>query len=165
MGRLVLIRKTKNKMKKHSLTDLNSKYYLTKFFVGSITKKGKKTKSIKIFNSFLYSIKVTFDAKPLDILDAIIGTVRPKVFLISKKISGSTVRIPSPISIQRSYSIAVKWFLTSANKRSGSSFHKLLLSELIDIYTNPSNLTLKKRDEYHKLAKLNRTYLRYNKFL
>jgi len=66
--------------------------------------------------------------------------------------------------LTRSYSIAIKWFLSSASKRSGSQFNQLILFELLDIYTNPSNATLRKRDEYHKLAKINRPYLRYNKF-
>jgi len=140
------------------------KKYLTRAFIGSITKNGKKTKASKMFNLFLFDISLKFEISPVDFLDQIIDNVRPKVFLISKKISGSTVKIPTPISLTRSYSIAIKWFLSSASKRSGSQFNQLILFELLDIYTNPSNATLRKRDEYHKLAKINRPYLRYNKF-
>jgi ribosomal protein S7 len=150
--------------KKFNLTIPNSKFYLVKAFVGSMTKNGKKTKSIRIFNYFLYNISLKFDANPLDILNSIIDSARPKVFLISKKIAGSTVRIPAPITINRSYSMAVKWFLMSVKKRRGSSFDRLMLDELLDIYVNPMNGTLKKRDEYHKLAKLNRPFIRYNRF-
>jgi small subunit ribosomal protein S7 len=148
-----------------NLTVPNSKFYLVKSFVGSITKNGKKTKSIRIFNHFLFNIRLKFEGNPLDILDFIIDSVRPKVFLLPKKIAGSTVRIPAPITVNRSYSMAVKWFLNSSKKRSGESFDRLIMDELLDIYINPMNTTLKKRDEYHKLAKLNRPYLRYNKFL
>jgi len=140
------------------------KKYLTRAFIGSITKNGKKTKASKMFNLFLFDISLKFEISPVDFLDQIIDNVRPKVFLISKKISGSTVKIPTPISLTRSYSIAIKWFLSSAGKRSGSQFNQLIFFELLDIYTNPSNATLRKRDEYHKLAKINRPYLRYNKF-
>jgi small subunit ribosomal protein S7 len=141
------------------------KKYLTKAFVGSMTKNGKKSKASKIFNIFLFDISVKFEISPVEFLNQVIENVRPKVFLISKKISGSTVKIPTPISLSRSYSIAIKWFLSSASKRSGSPFNQLMFFELLDIYTNPSNATLRKRDEYHKLAKINRPYLRYNRFL
>ncbi|MFY7944021.1 MAG: hypothetical protein ACOVNZ_05540 [Crocinitomicaceae bacterium] len=141
------------------------KKYLTKAFIGSITKNGKKSKASKIFNIFLFDISVKFEISPVEFLNQVIENVRPKVFLISKKISGSTVKIPTPISLSRSYSIAIKWFLSSASKRSGSPFNQLMFFELLDIYTNPSNATLRKRDEYHKLAKMNRPYLRYNRFL
>jgi ribosomal protein S7 len=139
--------------------------HLVKAFIGSITKAGKKTKAFRIFNLFLFDISLRFEISPIEFLDQIIENIRPKVFLISKKISGSTVKIPTPIPVTRSYSIAIKWFLSSAAKRSGSPFNQLLFFELLDIYTNPANTTVRKRDEYHKLAKLNRPYLRYNRFL
>jgi small subunit ribosomal protein S7 len=141
------------------------KKYLTRAFVGSITKNGKKSKASRIFNIFLFDISVKFEISPVEFLNQVVENIRPKVFLISKKISGSTVKIPTPISLSRSYSIAIKWFLSSAGKRSGSPFNQLIFFELLDIYTNPSNSTLRKRDEYHKLAKINRPYLRYNRFL
>lgn len=144
--------------------DRHNQRHLVRAFVGSMTKSGKKTKAIRLFNFFLYDIKIKFDAPPVEFLESVIEVIRPKVFLISKKISGSTVRIPTPITISRSYSIAIKWFLSSVSKRSGSPFNQLMIFELLDIYTNPANSTLKKRDEYHKLAKLNRPFLRYNKF-
>jgi ribosomal protein S7 len=137
---------------------------LVQVFIGSITKKGKKVKAMQIFSIFLFNIRVRFHLSPIEFLERLVEIIRPKVFLISKKISGSTVRIPTPITLHQSYSIAVRWFLNSVSKRAGSAFPQLMFSELIDIYSNPSNVTLKKRDEYHRLAKLNRPFLRYNKF-
>ena len=129
-----------------------------------MTRKGKKTKAIRIFSNFLYDINFQFNVHPLDLLENVLEKVRPKVFLISKKIAGSTVRIPTPIPITRSYSIAIKWFLASVRKRKGNNFNELLFFEFLDIYSNPVNSTIKKRDEYHKLAKLNRPFIRYNRF-
>ena len=138
--------------------------YLVRSFIGSMTKSGKKSKATKIFNAFLYDINVKFNLPPVEFLDNLLEIVRPKVFLISKKVSGSTVRIPTPITLNKSYSIGIKWFLSSVSKRSGSPFSQLMFFELLDIYSNPANQTLKKRDEYHKLAKLNRPFLKYAKF-
>ena len=138
--------------------------YLVRSFIGSMTKSGKKSKATKIFNAFLYDINVKFNLPPVEFLDNLLDIVRPKVFLISKKVSGSTVRIPTPITLNKSYSIGIKWFLSSVSKRSGSPFSQLMFFELLDIYSNPANQTLKKRDEYHKLAKLNRPFLKYAKF-
>ena len=137
--------------------------YLVKAFIGSMTKSGKKSKATRIFNAFLYDIGVKFNIPPVEFLDNLLETIRPKVFLISKKVSGSTVRIPTPITLAKSYSIGIKWFLASVSKRSGSPFNQLMFFELLDIFANPANQTLKKRDEYHKLAKLNRPFLKYAK--
>jgi small subunit ribosomal protein S7 len=144
-------------------SDFRTRKHIVKAFIGSITKNGKKTKAIRIFNTFLYDVGAKFNTSPVEFLDSFLELIRPKVFLISKKISGSTVRIPVPVNINKSYSIAIKWFLNSVSKRSGSPFNQLIFFELLDIYSNPSNQTLKKRDEYHKLAKLNRPFLKYTK--
>jgi small subunit ribosomal protein S7 len=144
--------------------DRANQKYLVRSFIGSMTKSGKKSKATKIFNAFLYDINVKFNLPPVEFLDNLLEIVRPKVFLISKKVSGSTVRIPTPITLNKSYSIGIKWFLSSVSKRSGSPFSQLMFFELLDIYSNPANQTLKKRDEYHKLAKLNRPFLKYAKF-
>jgi ribosomal protein S7 len=137
---------------------------LVQVFIGSMVKNGKRVKAMSIFNVFLINIRVKYEVPPLDFLESLIEVIRPKVFLVSKKISGSTVRIPAPISIHHSYAIAVRWFLSSAYKRRGSTLSQLITYEAIDIYSNPTNATIRKRDEYHKLAKLNRPFLRHNKF-
>jgi small subunit ribosomal protein S7 len=141
-----------------------AKRYISRVFVGSLTKNGNKTRAINLFNQFLLDIQYKFKTNPIDFLDGVIGAIRPKVFLISKKISGSTVKIPTPITVKRSYSIAIKWLLSSALKRRGAKLSQQLFSELLDICANSTNGTIRKRDEYHKLAKINRTFLRYNKF-
>lgn len=149
----------------NTLGNKNIQKYIVRAFIGSITRSGKKSKAMRFFNLFLFDIVTRFECNPVDFLESIIETVRPKVFLTSKKISGSTVRIPTPINISRSYSIAIKWFLASSLKKKGSPVNQLIFFELLDIYTNPMNQTLRKRDEYHKLAKLNRPFLRYIKVL
>jgi ribosomal protein S7 len=142
----------------------NKKKYLVSTFVGSLIKSGNRTRAVNILQRFLFDIEYAYNVNSIDFLLRLFENIRPKTFLIPKRVAGSTIRIPSPISTQRSYSIAIKWFLSSVSKRSGEPFNHLIMYELMDIYSNPTNLTLKKRDEYHKLALLNRPFLRYNRF-
>jgi ribosomal protein S7 len=132
-------------------------------FIGSLTRSGNKTKAVNIFLNFLNDIEYKYEVDAINFLDRFINIIRPKVYLTPKKVSGTTVRIPLPISIKRSYSIAIKWFINSVSKKSGEPFRQLLMFELIDVFNNPANSTLKKRDEYHKLAKLNRPFIRFVK--
>lgn len=146
------------------MINFSSRQSLVSLFIGSITKSGKKSKAVKMFSFFLSDIEYVYNVNSLEFLEKVLNVVRPKTFLVSKKISGNTVRIPTPITLKRSYSIAVRWFLASVSKRSGETFNELMMQELNDIYSNPNNATLRKRDEYHKLAKINRSFLRFNKF-
>jgi ribosomal protein S7 len=142
---------------------VNSRKYIVKCFIGTLTRGGNKSKAKNIFCSFLSDIEYKYQVDAIAFLDRFINIIRPKVYLIPKKVAGSTVRVPLPISTNRSYSIAVKWFISSVSKKSGEPFNQLLMFELIDVFNNPLNSTLKKRDEYHKLAKLNRPFMRFVK--
>lgn len=142
----------------------STKAVITKKFIGCITKCGNRTRAVKIFDTFLYNLKIKFDLPPLDFLEVIIELCRPKVFIISKKVAGMSHKIPVPVSKSKSYSMAIKWFLASSRKRGAAPIVSLILDEIIDLYSNPSNQILKKRDEYHRLAKLNRPFLRYHRF-
>lgn len=74
-------------------------------------------------------------------------------------------KIPTPISVIKSYSIVIHWIISSAKKRKGTNiFGQALFEEVNDMYKNANNQTLKKRDEFHKLAYINKPFLRYYKF-
>lgn len=135
-------------------------------FIGSITKRGNKTKAVSIFDTFLLNLKIRFGVSPLDFLTTVFDVARPKVFLVTKKIAGLSHKIPAPVTKVKSYTTVIKWFLSASRKRkSAGNIPTAIYEEFIDIYTNSANQVLKKRDEYHRLARLNKPFLRYHKFL
>ena len=139
---------------------------LMRCIIGSMIKRGNKQKSLRFFDYLIYSIRLTYGVDGLKFLKVLLENVRPKVFLSSKKIAGIVHKIPTPISSRKSYSMAVHWFIFAATKRSASiGFARALFEEVNDLYKNPNNATLKKRDEFHKLAYINKPFLRYYKFL
>lgn len=140
-------------------------FNISKSFVGSITRSGKKSKSKRIYFFTVASIKKLYGLEGVQFLNIVIESVRPKIFLTSKKVAGVVYKIPAPISRRKSQSMAVKWILQSASRRSkGKDFQVSLVDELNDIFSNSNNLTLKKRDEFHRTAFLNKPFLRYYRF-
>lgn len=146
--------------------DLLSDRFIVTCFVGSMIKRGNKLKALRFFYFLLYSVQRAHGVDSLRFIRLLLETVRPKVFLSSKKIAGVVHKIPTPITVRKSYSIAIHWILASASKRNSSkNFFYNLFDELNDIYKNPSNSTLKKRDEFHRMAYINKPFLRFYKFL
>jgi len=147
-------------------TDVFSKRDLMACFIGSITKRGKKQKSARFFNYLCYAIARTYGVDGVRFLQILLDNTRPKIFLSSKKIAGIVHKIPTPISVRKSYSMAIHWLIVSASKRvAAGGFEQALLGEINDLYKNPNSSVIKKRDEFHKLAYLNKPFLRYYKFL
>jgi len=134
-------------------------------FVGSIVKRGNRQKAINFFSYLLYSIRRAHSVDSFRFLRGVLEGARPKIFLSSKKIAGVVHKIPTPITVRKSYSIIIHWIVLSAKKRTEShKFGQALFDEINDIYRNPTNQTLRKRDEFHKLAYINKPFLRYYKF-
>lgn len=134
-------------------------------FIGSIIKRGNKQKSIRFFSYLCYAIVRTYRVDGLQFLKVLLDAARPKVFLSSKKIAGVVHKIPTPISVRKSYSMVIHWLVLSASKRvSTGGFDQALFAEINDLYRNPNSSIIKKRDEFHKLAYLNKPFLRYYKF-
>jgi ribosomal protein S7 len=88
-----------------------------------------------------------------------------KYFCTEKKIAGVTHKIPVPISYRKSVSVLFHWWLHLARKNQrGRSFLQAFLLELDNAYRLPVSPLSKKRDEVHRLAHLNRPFLRYLRF-
>lgn len=143
----------------------NSKQLICKLFIGSINRKGKRVKS---FNNFFFTLlllnRVYEVTDPINFLISMVDKVRPRINFVSKKVAGIVYRLPRFISIQKSRSISVRWIIMSAvNRNSYEKFPQKLAKELLDINKGISTSAIKKRIEYHTLARSNRPFLRYLK--
>jgi small subunit ribosomal protein S7 len=89
----------------------------------------------------------------LVVLDKVKPIVEPKTV----KRAGRNLCVPSEIPSSRQLSVAIRWIVESARKRSGSSMVGSLARELEDILSGSMDSgSLKKRDQWHRLAQANR---------
>lgn len=143
----------------------NSKQTICKLFVGSINRDGKRMKS---FNNFFFTLlilnRVYEVSDPISFLVNTVDRVRPRINFVSKKVAGIVYKLPRFITIYKSRSISIRWIIISAiNRNSYEKFPQKLAKELLDINRGISTSAVKKRIEYHTLAKSNRPFLRYLK--
>lgn len=86
-------------------------------------------------------------------------------FLEVRKVrrKGTTRQVPSTIKENRQQSLALRWLVEGAKsrkKKSKNSFSQCLSAEIVDAYKKQGSAR-QKRNELHKLAQSNRTFLRY----
>ncbi len=148
-----------------NVTFLNSKQAICKLFIGSINKNGKRTKS---FNNFFFTLlllgKVYNVADPLNFLINTVDRARPRINFVSKKVAGIVYKLPRFISLYKSRSISIRWIISSSiNRNYYEKFPQKLAKELVEINRGILTSAVKKRNEYHNLARSNRPFLRYLK--
>ena len=126
-------------------------------FINHVMLDGKKTIAEKmVYESFdILAKKVS--APQLEAFLQAIDTITPKMEVKSRRVGGSTYQVPVEVAKKRGYTLAMKWIIDNARKKSGISFTERLASELVDSFNNTGSIA-KKRDDTHKMADANKAF-------
>ncbi len=128
-------------------------------FINYLMKDGKKT----IAQNVLYR---TFDLitkkelEPIATFEKALDNVGPKQEVKAKRVGGANYQIPMEVRPERRASLAMRWIVDSARKRSNKdykTFEEKLAAELIDAF-NGQGEAIKKRDSILRMAQANRAF-------
>jgi len=109
-------------------------------FINRMMKGGKKAVAEKIF----YKAMALVEQK-----------VRPR------RVGGQTYQVPMEVRAERRRSLAIRWIVTSLQrKKQGRPAHERLAQEIIDAY-NKTGGAYKKREDTHRMAEANRAFAHY----
>ena len=101
-----------------------------------------------------------FKEPGIDIFIKALNTVKPLVKVKSRRIGGSTYQIPIEVPEAFGVILAMRWIVTIARKKKGSSMDQRLFHELAEAYEKRGE-AFKKREETHKMAEANRAFAHY----
>lgn len=122
---------------------------------------GKKSVAESIFYGALDIVsKKEKDADPLSVFKRAIDNIKPALEVKSRRVGGSTYQVPVEVRSNRSQSLAIRWLIGFANKRSGKSMREKLAEEILDAFHGRGS-SVKKREDTHKMADANRAFAHY----
>lgn len=128
-------------------------------FKNSLIKRGNKVRANNIYKKVLLKLKSVGNE---NIVYDLLSVLKPKIRLLNKKKGSSTLKVPGLISSSQASSLALKWFFKSVKDRSEKKLEDRIFNELMEILERKSN-SLKKKEEYYKLATHNRGFLRLSR--
>ena len=99
-------------------------------------------------------------SEPLAVLHEALEAVRPLVEVKSRRVGGATYQVPIEVRPVRQQSLAFRWIIDAARKRSGKSMDEKLAGELLDAY-NRAGGAYRKREETYRMAEGNRAFANY----
>ncbi|MGC8981385.1 MAG: 30S ribosomal protein S7 [Minisyncoccia bacterium] len=129
-------------------------------FINNIMKDGKKMKAQKIFYSAMNYIKEKTGNDPFKLFQQALKNVAPNLEVWPRRIAGATYLVPRVVSSQRRFSKAVKWIIESARNKKGKPMYIKLAEEIISAANNEGD-AVKKKQEMHRLAELNRAFAHF----
>ena len=129
-------------------------------FVNIMMIRGKKSTAERIMYDALTSIEDRSKQEALKMFKTAIDNVKPAVEVKSRRVGGSTYQVPVEVRPDRRTSLAMRWMIGAARRRSERSMADKLAAELLDAANNRGT-AVKKREDTHKMAEANKAFAHY----
>lgn len=129
-------------------------------FVNMIMVSGKKSVAEHIIYGALGKLAERSGATPLDLLEKALDNVRPLVEVKSRRVGGATYQVPVEVRSKRRDSLAMRWLIDAARKRSEKSMDMRLAGELGDAVDSKGG-AVKKKEDTHRMAEANKAFAHY----
>jgi len=129
-------------------------------FVNMVMRDGKKSVAETIIYGALNQIAGKGNSDPLSVLDKALDNVRPMVEVKSRRVGGATYQVPVEVRSIRRTTLAMRWVLDAARKRSEKSMPLRLAGELMDA-AESRGAAVKKREDTHRMAEANKAFAHY----
>jgi len=94
------------------------------------------------------------------LLEVALDNVKPVVEVKSRRVGGATYQVPVEVRPARRQTLAMRWVIDAARKRSEKSMSQRLASELMEAADNRGT-AVKKREDTHRMAEANKAFAHY----
>jgi small subunit ribosomal protein S7 len=129
-------------------------------FINKLMKSGKKSTAQRIFYDALDLVEARAKRPGLDVFEQAVKNATPILEVKPRRVGGATYQVPVEVRPDRRMSLAIRWLIGSARRRPGKSMAEKLAGELMDAANN-TGMTVKKREDTHRMAEANRAVAHY----
>jgi len=129
-------------------------------FVNLVMRRGKKSTALSIVYDSFAVIEDRMKTNPVEVFEKALNNATPALYVKPRRVGGATYQVPVEIPEYLRPSLAMRWIIDSAKKRSGRSMAEKLAAELMDAYKG-EGATIKKKEDTHKMAESNKAFAHY----
>ena len=132
-------------------------------FINMLMQSGKKSVAEKIVYDAIKSISSKLDKDEefaLEVIVQALDNIKPSVEVKSRRVGGATYQVPVEVKPVRRETLAMRWIIDAARKRSEKSMSLRLANEILDASENKGT-AVKKREDTHKMAEANKAFAHY----
>lgn len=123
-------------------------------------KSGKKTIAEAHIYGALDIVKENTKKDPIEVLELAVKNITPQMEVRSRRVGGAAYQVPMPVRPQRASSLAIRWLILEAQKKSNKEFHtykEKLAAEIIDAHNNEGG-AIQRKGTSHKMADANKAF-------
>jgi small subunit ribosomal protein S7 len=128
--------------------------------INKVMTRGKKSTAEKIVYGAIDIMGQGGAKEPVNVLEQAVKNATPQLEVKPRRVGGATYQVPIEVRPDRGLSLALRWLVASARARSGKSMAEKLAAELSEA-AQGQGVTIKKREDTHKMAEANRAFAHY----
>jgi small subunit ribosomal protein S7 len=129
-------------------------------FINRLMLGGKKSVATRIMYDAFDIMEERTHRNPLEVFQQAVENATPGVEVRARRVGGATYQVPVEVRPERRSSLAIRWLIRSAQARKGRPMAERLAGELMDAARN-TGVTVKKKEDTHKMAEANRAFAHY----
>ncbi len=132
-------------------------------FINMVMRSGKKSVAEQIVYGALERISERSgqtEEQAVEVLTQALDNVKPMVEVKSRRVGGATYQVPIEVRAIRRETLAMRWVIDAARRRSEKSMAHRLAHELMDAAENRGT-AVKKREDTHRMAEANKAFSHY----
>lgn len=128
--------------------------------VNQVMLDGKKGVAQRIVYGAMEEAGKKLGKEPIEVFNTAIENIKPKLETKARRVGGATYQVPMEIRPARQQTLAIRWLVMFARKRSERTMDEKLANELVDA-CNLTGGAVKKRDEMHRTAEANKAFAHF----
>lgn len=133
---------------------------LVQRFINRMMIDGKKSVAERIFYKSMEIAEEKTGSPGIEIFEKAVANVMPAVEVRPRRVGGQTYQVPMEVRPARKRTLAFRWLVENARKRSGKSMIEKLSGEIVDAFNN-TGPSIKKREDTHRMADANKAFAHY----
>ncbi|MFH1651405.1 MAG: 30S ribosomal protein S7 [Chloroflexota bacterium] len=146
--------------KREAMPDPRYHSTLVSKIVNKIMSCGKKRTAESIVYDALQILEQQSGKDAVTALEQAVRNATPLLEVKPRRVGGATYQVPVEVEPNRGLALAIRWLIASSRARKGKSMAERLAVELGDAFQG-QGVTIKKREDTHKMAEANRAFAHY----
>ncbi|MGQ9904425.1 MAG: 30S ribosomal protein S7 [Anaerolineae bacterium] len=140
--------------------DLKYNSVVIQRLINRTMRRGKKSVAQRIVYTAMALLEERAQKPSMQVFETAMANLRPSVEVKPRRVGGATLQVPVEVNPFRQESLAMRWLIGEARKRSGKSMAEKLAAEIMDAANN-TGAAVKKREETHRMAEANRAFAHF----
>ena len=128
--------------------------------ITQVMQDGKKGTAQEIVYGAFDEIKAKTGQDPMEVFNKAINNLMPMLECKARRVGGANYQVPMEVRPERRQTLAIRWLVMFARKRSDRNMYQRLAGELMDA-ANETGGAFKRKEEMHRAAEANKAFAHF----